>query len=407
MEEKDFKEEEERSIPTKEMSSGDEVSATPPEGYVYQWDYASQLAFEEGQKRRKQKRGAWVYAIVMTVAFLTCFAMLAGVLVWYQAAGRGNDGEQGFSTEQVAKIVNPATVLVYCTNSESYGYGTGFFLRSDGYIATNYHVVEGYTNISVTLYSAEIFQAEVVGYSAADDLAVLKIEGSNYPVATIGDSDSLRVGQRAIAVGHPSGANGSWSTTQGIISALNRKITLNESASVEELTMIQTDAPVNPGNSGGPLCNERAEVIGVVTRKMSDYEGIGLAIPINGAMEILNAIIQDGNADNVNSSISKVRPTIGITGGTIAEGEKYTYGGKQYTAECNGVIVSTVEPSGGAYGVLLPCDIIVEFDGKATPDMETLVDLLYQKKAGDKVTIKVMRDGEPVEVSVVLGKAGK
>ena len=111
MEEKDFKEEEERSIPTKEMSSGDEVSATPPEGYVYQWDYASQLAFEEGQKRRKQKRGAWVYAIVMTVAFLTCFAMLAGVLVWYQAAGRGNDGEQGFSTEQVAKIINPATVV--------------------------------------------------------------------------------------------------------------------------------------------------------------------------------------------------------------------------------------------------------------------------------------------------------
>ena len=404
MEDKELRDEE-RSSPSTEPAVKEEGSQAPV--YLYQWNYADQRAFEEGQKKKKRKSGAWVYAIVMSVAFLACFAMLAGVLIWYQSVGMGNAYEQGFSTEQVAEIVNPSTVLIYCTNSDSYGYGTGFFLRSNGYIATNYHVVEGFTNISVTLYSAEIFEAELVGYSAADDLAVLKIQGDNYPVATIGDSDSLRVGQRAIAIGHPSGANGSWSTTQGIISALNRKITLNESASVEELTMIQTDAPVNPGNSGGPLCNDRGEVIGVVTRKMSDYEGIGLAIPINGAMEILEAIIRDGNADNVQSSVSKVRPTIGITGGTVAKGDPYTYGGVQYHAACDGVIVSTVEPTGGANGILLPCDIIIEFDGTATPDMETLIELLYQHKAGDRVTMKIVRDEQEMEVSVVLGKSEK
>lgn len=375
--------------------------------FTYRWDYSEQVAYDNEQKNKKKRKGILVYAVVMTVFFALCLALLAATVIWYGNGNMISGNSQGaaLTTTQVAELVNPSTVLIYASKSSTYGYGTGFFIRENGYIATNAHVVEGCSYISVTLYSGEVLEAELIGSSTADDLAVLKVKGSEYPVVRIGDSDALRVGETAIAIGNPSGADAPWTTTQGIISALNREVTVEGSASIEELTMIQTDAPVNPGNSGGPLCNDRGEVIGVVTRKLTAYESIGLAIPINGAMEILNAIVETGSADGVHSSISKERPTIGITGGTIAKGDKYSLGGVMYSAEKDGVIVSSVDPYGAAANVLKVADIIIAFNGEAIKDMDTLIGMLYEHKIGDAVSITVWRDGNEVTVSVILGIA--
>lgn len=369
--------------------------------YQYRWDYHEQMAYDHAQSKQKARHGVLTYAVIMTIFFLLCFGMLVGTLIWY-----GNENETatvGLTTVEVAERVTPSTVLIYVSKNLSYGYGTGFFVREDGYIVTNQHIIADATNISVTLYSGEVLEAEVIGTSVSDDLAVLKVEGDSFPIVQIGNSDTIKVGETAIAIGNPSGDNAAWTTTQGIISALNREITVEGPSSIEELTMIQTDAPVNPGNSGGPLCNDRGEVIGVVTRKLTSYESIGLAIPINGAMEIVNAIIKTGNADDVTSSVSKRRPTIGITGGTVKVGDQYSLNGVMYSAEKDGVIVSMVDPNGAAADVLEIADIIIEFNGASIYDMDSLVEQLYRYKIGDKVSITVWRDGRELTVSIVLG----
>lgn len=391
------------------MAEKNQMDREKDASYVYRWNYGEQCAYEARIKQQKRRHGVMVYAIVMTAVFLLCFAMLTGALVWYGSNPPMDTETETESAElsvgDVAEIVNPTTVLIYAANKDSYAHGTGFFLRENGYIATNYHVLEGRDYYSVTLYDGKELEAKLVGYSVADDLAILKIEGSGYPVLAVGDSDQIRVGDVAIAVGNPSGPDASWTTTQGIISALNREVTLEGSTSIETLTMIQTDAALNPGNSGGPLCNGRGEVIGIVTLKLSENEGISFAIPINAAMEILNAIIKDGNADNVNSSVSKVRPTIGIQGGTVHVGDEFTYMGQKYTAERNGVIVSSVSATGAAKNALQVTDIIVAFDGKPIQTMEDLIEVLYTYRVGDRVSITVWRNGAEVTVSVTLGAA--
>lgn len=384
-----------------EAAQNEQGSAAP--SYTYRWNYGDQCAYENAHTRKKKKSGVAVYAIVMTAVFLVCFGILAGVLIWYHEPSEQN----AMTTGEISEAVSPSTVLIYASNTTGYGYGTGFFIRSNGYIATNYHVVEGKTNITVTLYAGNTLEAELVGYSANDDLAVLKVAGSNYPAVSIGDSDALRVGDVAIAIGNPSGTNAAWTTTQGIISALNREVTVTQSGTIEELTMIQTDAPVNPGNSGGPLCNDHGEVIGVVTRKLTDYEGIGLAIPINGAMEILNAIVETGTADGVQSSISKVRPAIGISVKDVKKGESYQYDykGSYFTAGHDGVWVVSVDSAGAAYGKLQMHDIIIAMDGETVTTQVDLTELLYRHSVGDEVTFTVWRNGEAVDVKVTLGKS--
>ncbi len=379
----------------------EETTATEtPTAYRYRWNYGDQCAWENGQKQQKRRHGAWVYAIVMTLVFAVCIGLLAGVLIFYGGASGG------MTTAQVAETVSPATVLIYASGKTNSGYGTGFFIRQNGYIATNYHVVEGGEYISVTLYSGEELEAKLINYSEVDDLAVLKVKDGTYPTVTVGDSDMISVGDVAIAIGNPSGTTASWTTTQGIISALDREVTVTQTGRIEELTMIQTDAPVNPGNSGGPLCNDRGEVIGIVTRKLTDYEGIGLAIPINGAMEILDAIVDTGSADGVQSSISKVRPTIGISVQDITEGDKYyDTQGNTYTAGKTGVFVASVDETGAAYGKLQAGDIITAMDGVTVQNQEDLKTELYKHSVGDSVQITVWRNGQTKTVSIILGKA--
>ncbi len=382
--------------------------ASPSGSYHYRWSYGEQSTYEMRHAKKQRKNSLLVYATVMTVVFLLCFALLAGVLVWYQyglpqPSGQGTaPGGESLSTGAVVDQMNPATVFIHAIGTTNQGRGTGFFIRSDGYIATNYHVIEGRYTINVTLYDGEVLEARIIGYSKADDLAVLKIEGVGYPVLKIGSSDAVRVGDTAIAVGHPSGDDAPWSATKGIISALDRKIDVESDGLPRRLTMLQTDAALNHGNSGGPLCNDRAEVIGVVARKQIDCEGVAYAIPINGAMEILNAIIKNGNAEGVISSISHVRPTIGIICGSVQKDVAYTYGGETGIAARDGVLVTDVTAGGAADGHLQKGDIVIAMDGEAIPDMEVLTDLLYNYRIGDRVTFRVWRNDAEINVSVTL-----
>lgn len=390
----------------KEGSGQQPTDYTP---YTYRWNYADQCAYEERQKKQEKKHGAAVYSIVMISAFALCFAILCAVLIFYY---RGtlkpiNDwNSAAMSTGEVADAVTPATVLIRAENAESGGYGTGFFLTENGYIATNYHVIRSYTEIWVTLYSGTEVSATLIGYSEADDLAVLKIAGTGYPTVKIGNSDYIKIGDTAIAIGNPSGEDASWTTTKGIISATQRKVTVTgfNGNSTVELTMLQTDAPVNPGNSGGPLCNDRGEVIGVVTRKMTNYESIGLALPINGAMEILNEIIKSGNANAITSTISRERPSLGITGMTVEKGKSYDIivDGKpqKKKADAAGVMVMSVLETGAAYQKLSDYDIITAADGKAVDSIEALTELLYDYKSGDQIELTVMRSGTEQRIKI-------
>lgn len=401
MSEQEFREEN-RTEKTQPVASG---------AYQYRWSYGDQCAFEQGQRRKKKRGGVLVYAIVMTAVFAVCIGLLVGVLAIYGAGGYDvtedtSNTDGALTTAEVSELVTPSTVLIYASGQTASGYGTGFFIRENGYIATNYHVVENREYISVTLHSGEELEAELINYSEPDDLAVIKVADGVYPAVKIGNSDAISVGDVAIAIGNPSGANASWSTTQGIISALNREVTVTQTGMIEELTMIQTDAPVNPGNSGGPLCNDRGEVIGIVTRKLTDYEGIGLAIPINGAMEILNAIVDTGSADGVQSSISKVRPTIGITVQDIKVGDKYYDAkGNVYTSTQAGVFVVAVDAAGSASGKLKPGDIITSINGETIENQDDLKEQLYSYEVGDDIVLLVWRDGQTVSVLITLGKA--
>ncbi len=399
---------EEQNKVSSDLSAG--LEQTNDDQYLYRWNYEEQRAHDFKKQQKKNKTGVWVYALVIFAVFLACISLLVGLLVWYEVTDttpqiQKPNANAAMSTVEIAELYNPSVVMIYAGNATTYGYGTGFFISENGYIATNHHVIADATSISVKLYSGKTLEATVVGYSASDDLAVLKITGNNYPSVRLGDSDSLKVGQIAIAIGHPSGDDAPWSTTQGIISALNREITVTGNGTIEELTMIQTDAPVNPGNSGGPLFNDSGEVIGIITRKLTENEGIGFAIPMNGAKQILNQIIRTGSSNGVDSSVSKVRPTIGIQAATIEQGDEYTYMGRTYHADCDGVIVSSIVSGGSAEGILEVCDIITALDGKKVLTVEEMIQKLYSYEVGDTVRLTVNRHGTVLEFSVKLGKA--
>ncbi len=374
------------------------LPAEPPMEYQYHWNYGTQLAYDRRDAAKTRKNGIWVYAISMTVIFVACFALLAGALIW----NVNTNSNGGVNAVAVTEAVAPATVLIYSGQETGTVYGTGFFIREDGYIATNDHVVNGLDNIQVQLYSGQVFDATYVGGSEPDDLAVLKIKGSGYPTVSIGNSDVLLVGEPAIAIGHPGGSEGSWTTTQGIISSLNRTLLVQGDGYSAEVTMLQTDAPVNPGNSGGPLCNANGEVIAVVTRKLTEYEGIGYAVPINEAMQTLMSLI-DGSYRQSASTVARVRPAMGITVSDIAQGQTITYGTQTYTCPHNGVYVRAITSGTGASGQLNIGDVIYEMDGIPVGNMTDLQELLYRYNIGDTVKLKVYRLGEVLEVSIRLG----
>ncbi|MBQ9785166.1 MAG: trypsin-like peptidase domain-containing protein [Clostridia bacterium] len=365
------------------------------EPYRYHWNYGEQVAYDRDRDAKHRRRGLRSYAIAMTAMFLACILVLVGVVIWH---GRGSDG----NVAAVAAEVSPATVLIYSTNGARASYGTGFFLSSDGYIATNEHVVADAREIIVTLYTGEQFEATYIGGSEIDDLAVLKVDGVGFSTLRIGDSSSLRAGDVAVAVGNPAGAEAAWTVTKGIISAPNRTLAVSGYGYSAYIKMIQTDAPLNPGNSGGPLCNANGEVIGVISRKMIDYEGISFAIPINEAMQTLNAII-DGTFDQAASTVSTYTVALGISGEDIKKGASVKVGTRTYKVDQNGIHVTAVDESGCAYGFLQTGDVIYAIDGTTFSSGDELRELFEKYRIGDTVTVKVERQNTHIVVQIQFG----
>jgi len=264
--------------------------------------------------------------------------------------------------------------------------GSGIIYSSDGYIITNYHVIEGAVesrNSSISVYLSsepdEPITASVIGYNIASDLAVIKIEKNGLPAVEIGDSDKLKVGQYAVAIGSPGGMEFMNSVSYGIISGLNRSLSTGTG---ESMTLIQTDAAINPGNSGGALLDGEGKLIGVNSAKLVDtsFEGMGFAIPVNTVKEICDKIIAKQNDPS---------PYIGIEIN------------QQYTAEIlkrlgypEGAVVNRVIAGGPAEeSGLMRGDIITEFNGKTVSSYTDLENAISSCSAGDSVTIKIYRSG--------------
>lgn len=270
------------------------------------------------------------------------------------------------------------------------GAGSGVIVREDGYIATNYHVIQGANKVQVTLHNGESYSAQIVGSDAANDIAVIKIDAKDLTTATIGDSSTVDVGDLAVAIGNPLGQLGGTATT-GIISALDRTLDVEGTT----LTLMQTDAAINGGNSGGGLFNSKGELIGIVESKASavGVEGLAFALPINTVSPIINDLIENGG----NAQTANATPAVGVVISDVSEENAQYYG-----LESAGVYIAQVTGENAMKAGFQPEDRIVSFNGKEIKDSNSFITLVRKCKVGDTVTIVVSRKGQQIEIKTVL-----
>lgn len=269
------------------------------------------------------------------------------------------------------------------------GIGSGFIFDGRGYILTNNHVIDGADNIKVTLSDGRKFKAKLVGADPYTDLAVIKINGKNLPVAKLGDSSKLQIGEWAIAIGNPLGIQNT--VTLGIISAVDRTIPRPNGQGVMR-HLIQTDAAINPGNSGGPLVNIKGEVIGVNTAIIASAQGIGFAVAINTAKGIINDLIKEGKVE---------RAYLGVYIQDLTKDIADTMGLK---VEKGALVSEVVKGSPADKAGLKRGDVIIKVDDTKIESSGDLQDAIRSKKAGTKVTLTIIRDGNQMNIDVTLGK---
>lgn len=275
----------------------------------------------------------------------------------------------------------------YMQQYTSSGAGSGVILSQDGYIATNYHVIDGANTITVRDYDRNEYKATLVGSDEKTDLAVLKIEATGLSPVTFGDSSSLKVGDTAIAIGNPLGELGGTVTT-GIISALDREIQINN----ETMTLLQTNAAINPGNSGGGLFNENGELIGIVNAKSTGeaVEGLGFAIPSNIAKTIIEDLMSDGYVSN--------RPYLGVS----LQDQTNQYGFNKSSTSV--YIASVVANSAASKAGLTSGDQIVSVDGQEVSSASEVKTIINQHSANDTIEITIIRNNQQKTVQVTLGE---
>ena len=385
-----------------------EVHAAPPQPPVEEQP--------QPQKKKSGKRGL--------IALALCCALIGGLVGG--AIGRGfpagkhGSTEIGVSDRYVAEVervkvdgrreltmpevyeANIGSVVSINVSAKSYNAfgqtvenaasGSGFIITADGYIVTNYHVVDGAHEVSVTMQDGSSYDAAIIGGDEDYDVAVLKIEGTFTPVV-VGDSGKLKIGETIAAIGNPLGEL-TFSMSQGIVSCTDRAINVDGTP----FNMIQIDASINPGNSGGPLVNTYGEVIGIVSAKYTSYssttvEGIGFAIPMNDVI----ALIEDIMTNGYNTS----KAYLGITPGTMTAQMAAQY---RYEVD-KGVFVYSVEEGSAAEKAGLKMgDVITKIDGEDVDSYEELVAIKKKYSAGDTVTLTVYR-GETVELSLTFDAA--
>ena len=314
-------------------------------------------------------------------------------------------GGTGLSTAQVAEMVSPSVVVItteqvvysqwswYGQSQVESGAGSGVIISSDGYILTCAHVVSGASNITVTIGDTD-YPATLVGEDATSDIAVLKIDATGLTPATVGNSDSLKVGESVMAVGNPLGELGG-TVTSGIVSALNRSVSIQSTSSVNTMSLIQMDASVSPGNSGGGLFNMNGELVGVVNAKSSDSdaEGLGFAIPINDAMKVAQDLLENGYVTG--------RPYMGITYLAVTDAQT----AQQLGVNAYGIYVADVVKGGPADQAGLKVgDRIVSIDGTEVAQKTDLGTIIQNHSAGDTLSITVARDGQMQTISLTLGE---
>jgi serine protease Do len=296
---------------------------------------------------------------------------------------------ENLSIPEIVKKVSPSVVAISTQSSAGEGVGTGMIFSETGNILTNYHVIKGAKSIKVMLSDGNEVSAKVVNFDEAADVAVIKLpDNTKIPgVAEFGDSDKLEVGESVVAIGNPLGKELIGSVTTGIVSAVNRQVSIEN----KELKFIQTDAAINPGNSGGPLVNSKGQVIGINTAKISSaagqqdvgVEGLGFAIPINTVNPKMDALV-------------KQILTIGISCRDIPEGNNNFPVGV-------GVIEVQKDSAAEKYGIKSG-DIITKFDGKDIKTVEELNKLKNTHKAGDIVKVELVRNEKTIEIDLTLSE---
>ena len=400
-----------------ETSTGNGGTTPPPAGPEPQ-----AAASKPPKKRRKHSGGRIVRSAVALV--LAAAMGFAGGFVGARVGNAGNKvviqqvertdssaasgtavASGGMTTSQVSEMVSPSVVVItteqvvysqwswYGQNQVESGAGSGVIISSDGYILTCAHVVSGASQITVTIGDTD-YTATVVGEDDTSDVAVLKIDATGLTPATVGDSDSLSVGDSVLAVGNPLGELGG-TVTSGIVSALNRSVSIQSSSSVNTMSLIQMDASVSPGNSGGGLFNMNGELIGIVNAKSSssDAEGLGFAIPINDAIKVAQDLLENGYVTG--------RPYMGITYLAVTDAQTAA----QLGVNAYGIYVVDVVSGGPADKAGLKAgDRIVSIDNTEVAQKTDLGTLMQEHSAGDTLSITVARDGQMQTVSLTLGE---
>ncbi|MBR3844942.1 MAG: trypsin-like peptidase domain-containing protein [Clostridia bacterium] len=313
------------------------------------------------------------------------------------------------SAEAVAQKAGPSVVGIVVNSSVNYYFfgesenseeGSGIIYSADGYILTNYHViesaVEGNGKVSVYLQSDNQtpLEASVIGYDISCDLAVVKVNKTNLPPIELGDSDQIKVGQTAIAIGNPGGMEFMGSVSMGIISGLDRTLQLENSAT--EINLIQTDAAINPGNSGGALTDIEGKLIGINSAKMAstNFEGMGFAIPVNDAVEIANRIIKNVDAP---------KPYLGVEISTY-----YSSTTLKMMGYPEGVVVSSVTEGSPAHTAgIIRSDVITHINGTAVTSYTQFNSEKAKYAPGDTVEVTVYRRGKTYNLKITLGTANE
>ena len=399
------------------------------QGYQPQYSYQPQpdTAPEAPQKPKKNRTGAKVTALVLSCALVGGAMGFGGSALQNHLAAKNADTEEAQQASVVyegsretsviniaqidtSKEMTPAEVYAQNVNStvgirtsittNYWGYqtqaaaaGSGFILSADGYILTNYHVVEDSNSITVSLYDGTEYDATLVGCDESNDIAVLKIDAEGLTPVVLGDSDNLNVGDQVVAIGNPLGEL-TFSLTTGVVSALNREVTLSSNVT---MNLIQTDCAINSGNSGGALFNLYGEVIGITNAKYSSsgssgeasIDNIGFAIPINSVRSIVESIIKNGYI---------VKPYIGVSVEDVSS-EMTSYG-----LPAGAVVRSVTDGAPAAQAGLQANDIITAVDGAEITGSNDLVQIVTSKKAGDTLKLSVYRQGQTLELTVTVAE---
>lgn len=416
----------ERAVTDTPPSAPTAATPTPPQAAPIKTPPYTPAPVPPKKPKKEKKYGAGVIVTsAILAAVIGAFAGVSSTLVMggLTAKNTSSDGNSSVYTdstqnvtnitvdetvnstiEAVAKKAGPSIVGIRTTaavtnffggSSESTGEGSGIIYSKDGYIITNYHVIQSAvesSNAKVEVFlpedTATALSATVVGYNIASDLAVVKIAGSNLPAIEFADSDKLSVGQYAIAIGNPGGLEFIGSVSSGIISGLNRSVTVDTG---NTMTLIQTDAAINPGNSGGALVDIKGQLIGVNSIKLvsTGYEGMGFAIPSNTVKEICDNIIAKQNTPT---------PYIGIEISTKYTAEQL----KALGYPAGAVVVSVVEGGPADQSSIKRGDIITEFNGAAINNYKDLENAISNCSPGDNVSVTVYRGGRFYSANIIV-----